>query len=266
MSEVEKQRRFSVITIALNDLAGLAQTHASVEAQRCSDYEWIIVDGGSTDGTLEYLGRLNGTQYRWSSEPDDGLYDAMNIGLARALGQYVIFMNSGDRFCSPDILARIGARLTQNGEECDLLFGDAYEETADGKLLLKSARKVSAIKYGMFTHHQAMVYSRRAIADMRYNCKLRIAADYDFTCRLLKRGGRSFRVEFPVCINKRAGLSEKNAEIGRRENLAIQKQILRLGPMRRTFNCALFVASSLMRTHMRGLYDRIRFRQTAPAA
>jgi putative colanic acid biosynthesis glycosyltransferase len=259
-----KQVRFSVITIALNDLVGLRATKTSIDAQTLSDFEWIVVDGGSIDGTLEYLRQLDQPNCRWTSEPDDGLYYAMNKGLERATGEYAIFMNSGDRLAGKDVLARADKLLAQSEQPADLLFGDAYEETASGKLLLKPARSVDAIKRGMFTHHQAMMYARKAIGSMRYDCRFRMAADYHFTCRLLSRGARSLYVGFPICIFQRAGFSESHAEIGRREGLAVQKEVLRLGPVRRTYNHASFLASALMRTYMRSFYNRLRYRQAAP--
>jgi putative colanic acid biosynthesis glycosyltransferase len=258
-SQVAKQPRFSVVTIGLNDSAGFGETRASVDAQLFPDFEWLVLDGGSTDGTLECLRSLDRPNFRWESEPDAGIYDAMNKGLQRAVGQYIIFMNSGDRFAGKNVLTRIDALISQDGQGSDLVFGDAFEETANGRLLLKNARSASAIKYGMFTHHQAMLYARSAVAELRYDCRFVIAADYHFTCRVLARGGRSLRANFPICINKRAGLSEKHAEIGRRENVTIQKEVLGLGSLRRTCNYARFVASNLMRTHMRGVYDRLRF-------
>ena len=257
--------RVSVVTITRNDLTGLRQTCASIDAQIFRDFEWIIVDGGSTDGTFEYLRSIDNSNCTWLSEPDKGIYDAMNKGLDRANGRYVIFMNSGDGFAGIDVLSRL-AVVSQDREDWDLVFGDAYEESSDGRLFLKRSRSAGAINYGMFTHHQAMLYSRKAIGDMRYDLGFRVAADYDFTSRLLARGGSSFRVGFPVCICKRAGFSVQNADIGRRENLSIQKNVLLLGPLRRASNYALFVTSNLMRTHLRSLYDKVRFAQHAPAA
>ena len=256
--------RFSIITIAMNDRAGLAETHERVAAQTCGDFEWLVIDGASSDGTLGYLRQLTQPNCKWISEPDGGLYDAMNKGLDRATGQYVIFMNSGDRFAGADVLSRIANVLDKRGQDRDLLFGDALEETARGALLLKRARSASHVTYGMFTHHQAMLYARRALAGMRYDSTYVIAGDYDFTCRLLARGSSSLYLGFPVSINKRAGLSEKKAGIGRRENLSIQKTVLKLGLARRATNYAAFLGSSFMRTHVRGLYDLIRFRQDIP--
>ena len=188
----------------------------------------------------------------------------MNKGLDQSTGQYVVFMNSGDRFAANDVLSRADALIAQNENQMGLLFGDAYEESSSGKLLLKRARSVGAIKRGMFTHHQSMIYARKVIDDMRYDCRFRMAADYHFTCRLLARGASSFYLGFPISIFKRGGLSEKNAEIGRRENLAVQKDVLRLGPVRRTYNYASFLTSAFLRTYMRAFYDRLRYRHAAP--
>lgn len=258
------QARFSIVTITLNDLKGLVDTYASVAAQTCRDFEWLVVDGGSADGTVEYMQQIYHPKCKWISELDNGLYDAMNKGLERATGDYVIFMNSGDKFAGTNVLSRIASVLDEDGRNWDLVYGDALEIETGGNVLLKRARPTRFVNYGMFTHHQAILYARRAIGCMRYDSRYVIAGDYDFTCRLLAQGGSSLRLGFPVSINKRAGLSEKKAIIGRRENLTIQKAVLRLGLIRRAANYLAFLSSGFLRTHMRGLYDRLRFRHHAP--
>ena len=259
-----KKARFTVITIGLNDLAGLRETRASVAAQTFPDFEWIIVDGGSTDGTVEYLQELDQSNCAWSSERDEGLFHAMNKGLDRASGEYVIFMNSGDRFANKDVLSRAHALLAQNEDQIDLLFGDAYEVSSDGQMLLKKARPVTSIKRGMFAHHQSIFYARRAIGTTRYHCGFRIAADYHFTSVLLAHGAKSFYLEYPLSLFQRGGSSETNAGIGRRENLIVQKDVLGVGLPRRTLNHISFLISAFFRTHMRRLYDRLRYRLVAP--
>jgi putative colanic acid biosynthesis glycosyltransferase len=261
-----KQPQFTVVTIALNDLPGLKETSASVGSQRFLDFEWIVVDGGSSDGTVEYLRGIDQGNCRWISELDEGLFYAMNKGLDRAAGDYIIFMNSGDTFADEDVLARIHTVIAEYENHIDFLFGDAYERGSSGKLLLKPARPAESIKRSMFTHHQAMIYARKAIGDMRYDCRFRMAADYHLTSRLLARGARSVYLGFPVCVFERAGFSENNAEIGRRENLTIQKDVLGVGPIRRNYNHASLLASAFLRTYMRGLYDRLRYRDAARMA
>jgi putative colanic acid biosynthesis glycosyltransferase len=254
-----KNPRFTVITIGWNDLPGLRETRASVCAQTFSDFEWIIVDGGSTDGTIEYLEELDQPNCVWSSERDEGLYHAMNKGLERASGDYVVFMNSGDRFAGRDVLYRADALLAQKEGQIDLLFGDAYEQNSDGEMLLKKAHPISSIKRGMFTHHQSIFYARRAIGETRYDCGFRIAADYHFTSVLVARGATSFYLEHPLSVFQRGGCSETNAGIGRRENLAVQKDVLQVGLSRRTINHVSFLISAFLRTRMPGLYERLRY-------
>jgi len=253
--------RFSVITIGWNNRRGFLRTRDSVKIQTFSQFEWIIVDGASTDGTLEHLKRLNQPNFKWISEPHKGIFEALNKGLDRAAGEYIIFLNSGDRFAGKEVLARTDAVLTQQKGEWDLIFGDSYVESEDGKLLLKPALPAWAMSYGMITHHTSMFYHHKAIRGMRYNCDFRVAGDYDFTCRLVASGGRAVHVPFPVSIFEKGGNSERYAAIGRRENLSIQKRILGLGPIRRAGNYAMLLVSSLARSHMRIVYDRLRFRE-----
>jgi len=255
-----KKPRFTVITIGWNDLRGLRETQGSVGAQTFSDFEWIVVDGGSTDGSVEYLEGLDHPNYAWSSERDKGLYDAMNKGLERASGEYVVFMNSGDSFAGKDVLSRVDdALLTQKESQIDLLFGDAYEQNSDGGMLLKKARPVSSINRGMFAHHQSIFYASTAIGELRYDCGFRIAADYHFTSTLIARGAKTFYLEHPLSVFQRGGCSETNAGIGRRENLAVQKDVLHLGLPRRTMNHVSFLISAFLRTRMPGLYERLRY-------
>jgi putative colanic acid biosynthesis glycosyltransferase len=256
---VTAPQRFSVITVVLNDKPGFQRTRASLEAQSFKDFEWIVVDGASTDGTLDEIRSIAAPSHLWISERDSGLFDAMNKGLFRARGEYIVFMNAGDTFAGPEVLRQVDSLLKVTPGVWDLAFGHAYEQAEDGTLLLKRARAASAIRYGMFTHHQAMFYRRAAIGKVRYDTSFHVAADYHFTCCFLKAAQRTLRIDLPVCVFTRGGLSMKKAETGRREALAIQKQTLKLSPGRRMLNHAAFLGSSLMRTHMRGLYDRLRF-------
>ena len=97
---------FSIITITYNAERELPATLASVDEQTCSDYEHLIIDGASTDGTLALANAPGNLRRHTFSEPDRGLYDAMNKGLNRARGTYVLFLNAGDAFSSPDMLQR----------------------------------------------------------------------------------------------------------------------------------------------------------------
>jgi glycosyltransferase involved in cell wall biosynthesis len=103
----------SVITVNLDDAAGLRATAESMAFQERPPEQWIVVDGGSTDGSIEVIRQFEHLIHHWTSAPDRGVYDAMNQGLRSAQGRYVIFMNAGGRFAAPDSLATGGGRTAR---------------------------------------------------------------------------------------------------------------------------------------------------------
>ncbi len=210
----------SVVTITYNNLLGLAKTHESVRAQTDTDFEWIVIDGGSADATADYL---QGTDALWISQPDKGIYDAMNKGLERAHGTYVIFMNAGDAFAAPSVIER----LKQNAQESqpDFLYGDSYETVPEGGEFYKKAKPHQALATGMITHHQAMLYCREKIKDLRYDTNYKIAGDYDFTARFLKDNARALYCPFPIALYESGGVSQMNAALGRREEFEIRQNV-----------------------------------------
>jgi putative colanic acid biosynthesis glycosyltransferase len=255
--------KFSIVTVVLNDLAGLKETQKSVYAQSHQEVEWIVIDSASTDGTPDYLRSLALANLEWLSERDTGIYDGMNKGLDRARGEYVIFMNAGDVFAADTVLEQVARAVSVSGSH-DLVFGDALQQTAGGELFLKPARKIEAIMYGMFTHHQAIFYRREAAQKIRYDQRWVIAGDYALTASLFMARASSLKVNLPICVFKEGGLSQKRELLGRREALQVQKTILRVGFAKRKLHHLSFVLSSQLRNHFRPLYNAVRFRSTAP--
>lgn len=235
---------FTVITVTKNNLYGLKQTYKSVQTQKTDLYEWIVIDGASEDGTQDFLAE---TKAEWISAPDQSHFEAMNKGLDRAKGAYVLFMNAGDCFAKPDTLEKIAKTLGQ--KRPDFLYGDALEDPD----FYKPAKDVRHIHTGMITHHQAMFYKRAKINaafpaetgisqnfkrfllsqemqnshqfKLRHNPQYKIAADYDFTARFLKYGSETLHLPFPICLYESGGLSQKNAALGRREEFEIRKNL-----------------------------------------
>ena len=169
---------FSVVTICYNDLDGLRATYKSLQAQVCRNFEWIIVDGGSTDGTVEFLADVNEECSKIISEPDDGLYDAMNKGLSYCNGRFVIFMNSGDCFADGSVLDKVEKCIAEN-QAIKFFYGDSYD--TDGKSLTKYkvARSDRMVWYGMFARHQSMFYELAQIKKLNllYNGCLLYTSD-----------------------------------------------------------------------------------------
>jgi putative colanic acid biosynthesis glycosyltransferase len=168
---------FSIITVSLDDCDGLQRTHRSIAGQTCRDFDWIVVDGGSHDGTLEYLLAHKRDLAWWRSAPDHGLYDAMNIGLSAAAGEYLIFLNAGDTLPERGTLDHLARRIRRD-ERPDFIYGDALEQGIGNRLLIKRARSHHLKWYGMFTHHQAMVYRRAVVEGQWFDLTWKIGADY----------------------------------------------------------------------------------------
>lgn len=250
---------FSIVTITLNDASGLRDTRASVEEQSLKDFEWIVIDGASTDGTVAELEGCAWPNFSFVSEKDSGLYSAMNKGLARSRGRYVIFMNSADCFAGPEVLETVSRGIGVVDRVPAIVYGDALEKTTESRVLLKKARPIEWLNYGMHTHHQAVFYLRDALAGMCYDESFRLAADYDLTCRVYRKGGGSLFVDLPICIFSRGGLSEKKSHIGRRENWRVQRDVLCHTLSRRLLTRSAYVASFLARTKLQPVYDRLRF-------
>lgn len=116
--------RLSIITINYNNLEGLKKTFKSVVNQTFADYEWIIIDGGSTDGSKEFIEANQDRFAYWVSEPDRGIYHAMNKGIRQAHGEYISFMNSGDYYAYKTTLANV----IESNREADILFGYMINE------------------------------------------------------------------------------------------------------------------------------------------
>jgi putative colanic acid biosynthesis glycosyltransferase len=213
--------RFSIITVTYQNLAGLQKTARSVAAQTCRDFEWIVVDGGSNDGTVEFLKTLSNAQ--WRSEPDKGIYDAMNKGIARSTGDYLLFLNAGDAFATPDVLDRLSAAILQQKSPLDFIYGDALEERLGDPPAYKTARSADKILWGLVTHHQAMLYRRAALGALRYDQTYKIAADYKLTLQFLK-GEKALKVPFPLCLFESGGVSQRRVLQGRCEQFSIRRE------------------------------------------
>ena len=137
-----------------------------------------MIDGGSTDGTLAWLESQRPRLATLVSEPDGGVYEAMNKGLARAQGEYVIFLNGGDVFAGPEVLAMIKLGIAAQPLPPSFVYGDALEERPGQPPALKPAKSYKRFFKGMITHHQAMLYRREDIDHLRFDTRYKVAADF----------------------------------------------------------------------------------------
>lgn len=184
--------KISIITAAYNSARTLEDTMRSVLAQSHADWEHIVIDGGSTDGTVELLQRMQplyGGRLRWVSEPDRGIYDAMNKGIAMATGQVVGMLNSDDFYSSPEILSRVAEALAD--ERLDAVYGDIhYVDAAD---LSRTLRQYSCAGFSRgrmlmgFQPAHPSFYCRRAVYERLggFDLGFKVAADFEHMFRLI---------------------------------------------------------------------------------
>ncbi len=181
---------FTVITVTYNAEKTLMRTLKSVQEQNYLHIEHIIVDGKSTDGTVQLIREHTTKQTKWISEKDNGIYDAMNKATAMATGTYVCYLNAGDTFYDKQSVEKIIA-TAQQYHHPDILYGETVVVNNDGRFLhnrrLKAPEKLhwQSFKQGMLVSHQAFI-ARRSIFEP-YDLTYRFSADIDWCIRLIKK-------------------------------------------------------------------------------
>lgn len=213
---------YSVITINFNNRDGLEKTIESVLCQTCKDYEFIVIDGGSTDGSKELIERHAGSFSYWVSEPDRGIYHAMNKGIASASGDYCIFMNSGDCFYDENVLGRF-----LHYDE-DILVGKVAGSDGNTELFTPPERELSLFfLYSATIGHQGAFIRLTLQRSHLYDETLKIVADWKFFLQATVLDGCSLRfVPEWVCRFDTNGISTSNPERMWAEKETVLKELL----------------------------------------
>lgn len=221
------QPLFSIITITFNAEGEIRPTLASVKNQVFSDYEHVIIDGASSDDTISVARHEGVKGIRIISEPDKGLYDAMNKGLRLAKGKYLIFLNAGDAFASPLILQKYAEAAASDP---DIIYGDTLIVDENRNVIrprhLSVPEKLTknSFSHGMLICHQAFCV-KRSIAP-KYDLKYRFSADYDWTIRCIEATSpeRCVNLKTVAIHYLDAGMTEKNKKASLRERFEIMSK------------------------------------------
>ena len=171
--------KYSIITVNFNNRDGIRKTIESVISQSFHDYEFIVIDGGSTDGSVDVLQEYNDKITYWVSESDGGIYQGMNKGISKARGEYLNFMNSGDCFYSNDVLQKI----ENYGYTADIITGRDYhysEEKKQGHASIQPTRMSMITFYTSTLDHQSSFIKRELFRDSLYREDLRLVSDWVF--------------------------------------------------------------------------------------
>lgn len=182
--------RYSIITINYNNKEGLRKTIESVINQTFKDFEYIIIDGGSTDGSLEVINRYAEKITYWVSEPDKGVYNAMNKGITRAKGEYLNFMNSGDTFHSPSVLKDI----TEMQLKEDIITGSFYDKEKKIVHIIKPQSVTLLTMLKETFNHQATFFSNILFVNNQYDESYKIQSDAKFNLQSIIINNCSIRI------------------------------------------------------------------------
>ena len=174
-------KKISIVTVNFNNRDGLEKTMSSVTSQTYSNIEYIIIDGGSSDGSKEVIKKYENKISYWVSEPDKGIYNAMNKAIGKTNGEYLLFLNSGDYFYSKKVLSKIFSQVHQ----ADLLIGRQKFISANGKVGISPKLHAEEINMEYFLSstlpHQATFIKRSLLDECGgYDESYRVCADWVF--------------------------------------------------------------------------------------
>lgn len=202
----------SIITINFNNLEGLRKTIDSVLSQTWHDFEWIIIDGGSTDGSKELIedtaNKLTASDYNplsfWCSESDSGIYNALNKGLSHCIGTYINCMNSGDEFYDNQTLEK----LFSTSHNSDIIFGNSFHYSKENAFISHYPESVDLyFLYHSNICHQAMFVKTELLKASPFDEQYRICADYAKWLELMIQGCSFKYVPNMICRFDMTGLS-----------------------------------------------------------
>jgi len=197
---------FSIITIIYNPgLERIQKTFESVQNQTVRDsIEYLIIDGGSTDGTKNWIISHTDDIDIWVSESDSGIYDAMNKGTRLAHGEWILFLNAGDKLHSSTTLENIANIL--NTIHADIIYGDCIQEYPEYNVFDK-ASPLQRLPFQMIASHQSILCKRFLLLEHPFNLQYRVCADYDFICKIYQKNYTFYYYEAPISIVEPTGFS-----------------------------------------------------------
>lgn len=210
----------SIVTVCYNAVRDLEPTIQSVLNQTYPNIEYIIIDGGSTDGTINIIHKYQKRLTYWISEPDKGIYDAMNKGIKHAQGEWISFMNAGDLFYNNQVITNVfNNSIPQN---IKVIYGDHIKKNGYYKKIIHSRSTNCFYKQLPFCHQSAFLKNDGYTYDINY----RIAADYDLFRSIYAQNGPSSykKLKLIISIFDATGISTTNEQLLRKEYSAIYRK------------------------------------------
>lgn len=253
---------FTVVSIVLNNVDEVEATINSVLNQTFDDYEYIIVDGESTDGTKAIIDQYSDRISQQISEQDKGLYDAMNKGLGLANGEYITWINAGDCFASTDVLEKVAEKIREKPTDC--LYGDhRLQFTDDSTLDVSASGDLPGLWKRMQFSHQSFFVRTEKARQFPFDTSYRIAGDYCMILRLYLHNATFAYVEKPLCVFRTGGMSDERRVLAVWERFIVNRKYNNTPKI--YFGYAMYLTSAFLkqsakRLISRGRYERIKRR------
>jgi glycosyltransferase involved in cell wall biosynthesis len=231
----------SVITVCFNARETLENTIKSVLAQTYENIEYIIIDGGSCDGTIDIIRKYEGSLAYWVSEKDSGFYDAMNKGIGFATGGIISFLNSDDLFYDADAISQAIIGFEQD-KKVGIVYGRTEYFSDTFNFSYSSGKKIShpELWKGVFVCHQSMLY-RKELFDIlgRYDTKFKIVADHEFLLRFFKEqpahGYKDIFIDTIISKFRLHGASSKNIFLSANEEKLLTSMYFKMTPYKHAY-------------------------------
>ena len=226
--------RLSIITINRNNAVGLEKTMRSVLSQTWIDFEYVVVDGASTDRSVEIIQQFAeqfGVRLKWISEPDKGIYNAMNKGIGMSTGEYLQFLNSGDCLVSSIVTERMSEALEKNGKP-SILYGNMLKDMPGGKVFRDKSfagREITFLGFFNGTLNHSPAYIRRDLFDKYglYDESLKIVSDWKWYLQAIVFGGeKPVYTDIDVSLFDMNGISETNKDLDKKERKLVLEQMV----------------------------------------
>ena len=211
--------KITIITVCMNSVNTIEKTIRSVIEQEYSDLEYIVIDGGSTDGTLEVLRQYESYIDKWISEPDNGIYDAMNKGVGYCSGEWIYYLNANDRLFQNSTLEQVFSK--KYGEQVSCIYGNTWN-VKEKKLYFKRAYDIETIYYRVPFVHQAAFVRRGVMERYRFDMGYKVSADYDLFTRMYVNGEKYKKIDCDIALFDLSGISQNSTTEARNEREEIQ--------------------------------------------
>lgn len=226
--------KLSIITINRNNASGLEKTMQSVLSQNCPCFEYVVVDGASVDGSVDVIRKFvpaYGERLKWVSEPDNGIYNAMNKGMKMASGEYIQILNSGDKLAADDVTAHMLEELERNGKP-SILYGNEMKEYPNGKRIVDKGLEGKEITmFGLFSgtlNHDAAYIKADLFKKLGYYDEtLKIVSDWKWFLQAIVFGGeKPVYTDVIMTVDDMTGISETNLALRNEERQKVLRSLV----------------------------------------